>query len=42
MGIQVSEVDSVEEARAIVREAKYPPIGHRGISGAGMPPDTGA
>src|SRR3954470_6682440 len=36
MGIQVSEVDSVEEARAIVREAKYPPIGHRGIAGAGM------
>ena len=36
MGIQVSEVDSVEEARAIVREAKYPPIGHRGISGQGM------
>ena len=36
MGIQVSEVDSVEEARAIVREAKYPPIGNRGISGQGM------
>ena len=36
MGIQVSEVDTVEEARAIVREAKYPPIGHRGISGQGM------
>src|SRR5229473_1193882 len=36
MGIQVSEVDNVEEARAIVREAKYPPIGHRGISGQGM------
>jgi 2-keto-3-deoxy-L-rhamnonate aldolase RhmA len=27
MGIQVSEVESAEEARAIVREAKYPPIG---------------
>src|ERR1044072_1345939 len=25
MGIQVSEVDSIEEARAIVREAKFPP-----------------
>src|SRR5262249_47793872 len=36
MGVQVSEVDSVEEARALVRQAKYPPIGHRGISGQGM------
>lgn len=36
MGIQVSEVDSVEEARAIVALAKYPPIGNRGISGRGM------
>ncbi len=36
MGVQVSEVDSVEEARAIVREAKYPPIGNRGIAGQGM------
>ena len=36
MGIQVSEVDSVEEARAVVREAKYPPIGNRGIAGQGM------
>ena len=36
MGIQVSEVDNAEEARAIVREAKYPPIGNRGISGQGM------
>jgi 2-keto-3-deoxy-L-rhamnonate aldolase RhmA len=36
MGIQVSEVDNAEEARAIVREAKYPPIGNRGISGPGM------
>jgi len=36
MGVQVSEVDSVEEARAIVRQAKYPPIGERGISGQGM------
>src|SRR6201989_1705050 len=36
MGIQVSDVDTVEEARAIVREAKYPPIGQRGISGQGM------
>lgn len=36
MGIQVSEVDTVEEARAIVQLAKYPPIGNRGISGQGM------
>ena len=36
MGIQVSEVENAEEARAIVREAKYPPIGNRGISGQGM------
>ena len=36
MGVQVSEVDNAEEAQAIVREAKFPPIGHRGISGQGM------
>jgi 2-keto-3-deoxy-L-rhamnonate aldolase RhmA len=36
MGIQVSEVDNAEEACAIVREAKYPPIGNRGIAGQGM------
>ena len=36
MGIQVSEVDNPEEARALAREAKYPPIGNRGISGQGM------
>lgn len=36
MGIQVSDVDSVEEARAIVDVAKYPPVGNRGIAGAGM------
>src|SRR3982074_3470087 len=35
MGIQVSEVENAEEARAIVRLAKYPPIGNRGISGQG-------
>jgi 2-keto-3-deoxy-L-rhamnonate aldolase RhmA len=39
MGIQVSEVESAQEARAIVRLAKYPPIGNRGISGQG--PHTG-
>ena len=39
MGIQVSEVETAEEARAIVRLAKYPPIGNRGISGQG--PHTG-
>jgi 2-keto-3-deoxy-L-rhamnonate aldolase RhmA len=39
MGIQVSEVENAEEARAIVRLAKYPPIGNRGISGQG--PHTG-
>src|SRR5262245_13043672 len=26
MGIQISDVDNADEARAIVREAKYPPI----------------
>ena len=36
MGIQISDVDTVEEARAIVEVAKYPPIGNRGISGQGM------
>jgi 2-keto-3-deoxy-L-rhamnonate aldolase RhmA len=39
MGIQVSCVDTADEARAIVREAKYPPIGNRGISQVG--PHTG-
>jgi 2-keto-3-deoxy-L-rhamnonate aldolase RhmA len=39
MGIQISEVDTAEEARAIVEVAKYPPIGHRGLSGQG--PHTG-
>ena len=39
MGIQVSEVENAEEARAIVRLAKYPPLGNRGISGQG--PHTG-
>jgi HpcH/HpaI aldolase/citrate lyase family len=36
MGIQVSEVNNTEEACAIVREAKHPPIGNRGIAGQGM------
>jgi 2-keto-3-deoxy-L-rhamnonate aldolase RhmA len=36
MGVQVSEVDNAAEARAIAREAKFPPIGGRGISGQGM------
>ncbi len=35
MGIQVSEVDTAEEARTIVQLAKFPPIGNRGISGQG-------
>ncbi len=39
MGIQISGVDNAEEARAIVREAKYPPLGSRGMSGMG--PHTG-
>src|SRR5947207_2965661 len=39
MGIQVSEVETAQEARAIARLAKYPPIGNRGISGQG--PHTG-
>ncbi len=34
-GIQISEVETVEEARAIVQLAKYPPIGNRGISQMG-------
>ena len=36
MGIQVSEVETAAEARAIVQLAKFPPIGNRGISGQGM------
>jgi 2-keto-3-deoxy-L-rhamnonate aldolase RhmA len=39
MGIQISGVDNADEARAIAREAKYPPIGGRGISQMG--PHTG-
>ena len=39
MGIQISDVDNAEEARAIVQQAKYPPIGNRGISQMG--PHTG-
>ena len=35
MGIQISGVDNAQEARAIVQEAKYPPIGNRGISQMG-------
>jgi 2-keto-3-deoxy-L-rhamnonate aldolase RhmA len=35
MGIQVSDVDNAQEARAIVQQAKYPPIGSRGISQMG-------
>ena len=35
MGIQISGVDNADEARAIVREAKYPPLGNRGMSGMG-------
>ena len=39
MGIQISDVDNAQEARAIVQQAKYPPIGNRGISQMG--PHTG-
>ena len=39
MGIQVSDIDNADEARAIVQVAKYPPIGNRGISQMG--PHTG-
>jgi 2-keto-3-deoxy-L-rhamnonate aldolase RhmA len=39
MGIQISGVDNADEARVIVQEAKYPPLGHRGIAGTG--PHTG-
>ncbi len=35
MGIQISGVDNADEARAIVQEAKYPPLGNRGISQMG-------
>ena len=35
MGIQISDVDTADEARAIVQLAKYPPIGNRGISQMG-------
>jgi 2-keto-3-deoxy-L-rhamnonate aldolase RhmA len=38
-GIQISGVETADEARAIVREAKYPPVGNRGMSGMG--PHTG-
>src|SRR5262249_11781929 len=36
MGFQVAEGDTPEEAGAMVRGAKSPPIGTRGISGQGM------
>ena len=39
MGIQISDVDTADEARAIVQLAKYPPTGNRGISQMG--PHTG-
>ena len=39
MGIQISGVENADEAREIVKEAKYPPIGNRGMSGMG--PHTG-
>ena len=39
MGIQISGVETAEEARDIVKEAKYPPLGSRGMSGMG--PHTG-
>ena len=42
MGIQISGVENAEEARAIVQEAKYPPIGNRGMSGWARTPATGA
>ena len=34
MGIQISGVDNAAEARAIVQEAKYPPIGNRSVGGS--------
>lgn len=34
-GIQISEVETAAEARAIAQLAKYPPIGNRGISQMG-------
>lgn len=35
IGIQVSEVENAEAARAVVRLGKYPPIRHRGVSSQG-------
>ena len=33
MGIQIPLVNSVAEAEAVVRSAKYPPVGRRGLAG---------
>ena len=42
MGIQISGVETAEEARDIVREAKYPPLGTGGCPGWARTPATGA
>ena len=34
--IRISEVEDLEEARAVAREAKHSPLGNRGISGWGI------
>jgi 2-keto-3-deoxy-L-rhamnonate aldolase RhmA len=34
MGVVVPHVDTAEQARAIVRNCKYPPLGHRSLAGA--------
>jgi 2-keto-3-deoxy-L-rhamnonate aldolase RhmA len=36
MGVIVPHVDTVEQARAVVRNCKYPPVGNRSLAG-GMP-----
>ena len=38
-GLLMPLVDNVDEARAIARSVKFPPIGNRGIDGAGLDAD---
>lgn len=35
-GLIIPHVESVEEARALVEATKFPPLGHRGLDGAGL------
>jgi 2-keto-3-deoxy-L-rhamnonate aldolase RhmA len=39
MGINVSSIETVQDARALVQDSKYPPIGNRGISMMGAHTD---